>query len=191
MTEVQNQSKRFEFDLPLSQREVVYSNAQEAVYSPLAKKLFGFPWTEKVIIGPRSVEVQKASWVDWDVLEGPLEGLIKEHIQAKAVKGALEENPEPPKMGQEFTDEVSLGVQKLLEETLNPALAQHGGSVRLVEVRDKQAMVMFEGGCQGCAMSAATLQQGVERAILSSFPQIESVVDVTDHLSGENPYYTT
>ena len=162
------------------------------MYSPLARKLFGFPWTEKVLIGPHRVAVQKASWVDWDVLEQPLQGLITEHVQkSTAGMGVTEENPEPPQAQSEFSDETSLGIHELLEKTLNPALAQHGGSVRLVEVRGPQAFVMFEGGCQGCAMSAATLKQGVERTILEAFPSIQAVVDVTDHQSGENPYYSS
>jgi Fe-S cluster biogenesis protein NfuA len=187
-----DESREFHFDVVLSGREVTYSNPAEAVYSPLAKKLFGFPWTEKVTIGKQFVRVHKASWVEWDVLEAPLKGLVSEHVKkVTAATGATEENQEPPKMQTEFNDELSLGIQSLLEGTLNPALAQHGGSVRLMEVRGSRAYVLFEGGCQGCAMSTATLKEGVERAILHAFPEIQEVVDATNHLAGENPYYSS
>ena len=33
-----DQIKEFAFDVTLSQREITYSNAQEAVYSPLARE---------------------------------------------------------------------------------------------------------------------------------------------------------
>ena len=48
----------------------------------------------------------------------------------------------------------------------------------------------MSGGCQGCSASAATLKQGVEQAIFEAFPRVKHVVDMTDHQSGENPYFS-
>jgi Fe/S biogenesis protein NfuA len=45
------------------------------------------------------------------------------------------------------------------------------------------------GGCQGCGLASVTLRQGIEVAIRESIPEIVNVIDVTDHASGENPYY--
>jgi Fe/S biogenesis protein NfuA len=38
-------------------------------------------------------------------------------------------------------------------------------------------------------MASVTLRQGVERMIIEEFPNIEKIVDQTDHSSGDNPYY--
>jgi Fe/S biogenesis protein NfuA len=46
------------------------------------------------------------------------------------------------------------------------------------------------GGCQGCAVSAMTLRDGIETAILANIPEITEVVDTTDHAAGENPFYS-
>jgi Fe/S biogenesis protein NfuA len=45
------------------------------------------------------------------------------------------------------------------------------------------------GGCQGCASSQMTMVEGVEAALKERFSFVERVMDVTDHASGENPYY--
>ena len=45
------------------------------------------------------------------------------------------------------------------------------------------------GGCQGCGMASVTLRDGVVRMIKEGVPEVEEVVDVTDHGAGENPYY--
>ena len=37
---------------------------------------------------------------------------------------------------------------------------------------------------------AATLQEGIQRAILEAIPEVTEVIDATDHQQGENPYYT-
>ena len=81
-------------------------------------------------------------------------------------------------------------VQQLLEQSINPGIAMHGGAARLVSV-DEQNYVYVEltGGCQGCGLAAVTLKQGIERMILEQIPEVVGVVDVTDHASGTDPYY--
>jgi len=49
--------------------------------------------------------------------------------------------------------------------------------------------VRLSGGCQGCGLATVTLSQGIEVALRDVVPEITSVVDVTDHASGTNPYY--
>lgn len=80
-------------------------------------------------------------------------------------------------------------VQRVLEELINPRIASHGGAVEMVDLADDTLYVRMSGGCQGCAASAATLRQGVERMVREEVPEIREIVDLTDHTSGANPYY--
>lgn len=80
-------------------------------------------------------------------------------------------------------------VQQVLSEQVNPAIAMHGGAAELVSVDDSVAYLRLMGGCQGCGMAQVTLRQGIERILREAIPELEGVVDVTDHGSGENPYY--
>ena len=109
--------------------------------------------------------------------------------------GLVIRNPNRPNplgdMGQlELTGDAADKVRVLLAERINPALAAHGGYAELVGVEDDKAFVTMGGGCQGCAMSAATLREGITKAILEAIPEITEVVDTTDHEQGENPYYS-
>ena len=81
-------------------------------------------------------------------------------------------------------------VQQLLEQQINPGLAAHGGYAELKGVDGDKVYVTMGGGCQGCAVSAMTLREGIAASITSAIPEIAEVVDVTDHGAGENPYYT-
>ncbi len=82
-------------------------------------------------------------------------------------------------------------VQQLLETQINPAIASHGGAARLVSIDDNNiAYVELLGGCQGCGLAAVTLKQGIERSLMEAIPELAGVADLTDHASGENPYYT-
>ncbi len=80
-------------------------------------------------------------------------------------------------------------VQQLLDHQINPGLAAHGGFAELKGVEGDKVYVTMGGGCQGCAVSAMTLREGIAASITAAIPEITEVVDVTDHTAGENPYY--
>jgi Fe/S biogenesis protein NfuA len=89
----------------------------------------------------------------------------------------------------ELTGTVEEQVTQLLDQRINPALAAHGGFATLVRVEDDKVFVTMGGGCQGCAVSAMTLRDGIASSIKSSIPEVTEVIDVTDHDAGENPFY--
>ncbi len=88
----------------------------------------------------------------------------------------------------EPTGEIAERVRGVLDTQVNPAIAAHGGMISLVDVENTDIYVEMSGGCQGCALSRATLRQGVERMLREAVPELTAVHDVTDHSSGENPY---
>ena len=82
-------------------------------------------------------------------------------------------------------------IQELIDDEINPFVANHGGEIQLVDYLDKNVYIEMLGGCQGCAASTATLKQGVERILRESFgDDINEIIDVTDHSAGADPYYT-
>jgi len=81
-------------------------------------------------------------------------------------------------------------IQKLLDESVNPAVGMHGGYVELLDVKDSTVYIRMSGGCQGCGMADVTLKQGIERLIFEEAPEVTEILDVTDHAAGSNPYYT-
>lgn len=88
----------------------------------------------------------------------------------------------------EPTGEIADSVREILEAQVNPAIASHGGLISLVDVKETEIYVEMSGGCQGCALSAMTLRQSVERMLREAVPELTAVHDITDHASGDNPY---
>ena len=103
------------------------------------------------------------------------------------VKGVSDYRDALPKPG--LDTPVGKAVKELLDTRINPSVASHGGHIALVDVTDDTVYIRLEGGCQGCGMADVTLKQGVEVQIKETVPQILHVLDVTDHGSGDNPYY--
>jgi Fe/S biogenesis protein NfuA len=109
--------------------------------------------------------------------------------------GLRVENPNTPSPAigapppADLSGDVAQRVIQVLAQQVNPTIAAHGGRAELVAVEQGTAYLKLGGGCQGCAMATVTLSQGIETAIIQAVPEITSVVDVTDHQSGTNPYF--
>lgn len=92
--------------------------------------------------------------------------------------------------GMEGMTDLKEKVQFVLDTAINPAIAGHGGFIELLDVKGKTVYVRMGGGCQGCGAANITLKAGVEAMLKEEIPEIEEVLDSTDHASGTNPYYS-
>ena len=125
-----------------------------------------------ILIDPRSLPNLRGSTVEWQVKPDNPDG------------GFEIENPNPI-----WADERARQIQQVIDEQVNPQVASHGGYVELLDVQGATVYVLMGGGCQGCGMASVTLKQGVEVLLKDVFPDIEQVIDTTDHAAGTNPYY--
>jgi Fe/S biogenesis protein NfuA len=80
-------------------------------------------------------------------------------------------------------------VRWVVENEINPQLAQHRGHVAVQEVTSAGVVILrFGGGCHGCGMADVTLKQGIEKTLLEKVPGVTAVRDATDHDTGDAPY---
>ena len=88
-------------------------------------------------------------------------------------------------------DELSAEIEALVSGEVNPALAAHGGFVTYVgHDGDGTVYMTMGGGCHGCSMSKLTMLDGVQTMLSEQIPAVQRVKDLTDHATGENPYYS-
>ena len=85
-------------------------------------------------------------------------------------------------------DQIVQTIKETLETYVAPAVAGHGGVVNFVDYQDGALTLEMSGACSGCAMSAITLQQGIEGIMMSMVPEVKSIVGVDDPNSGVDPF---
>ncbi|MCU0259535.1 MAG: NifU family protein [Ilumatobacteraceae bacterium] len=120
-----------------------------------------------------------------------LQGATLDHT---ATQGLVIRNPNRPPAphveGLVHDDEMSAQIEAVVAGEVNPALAAHGGFVTYVG-HDGEGVVYMTmgGGCHGCSMSKMTMLEGVQTMLVEAVPGVQKVRDLTDHATGENPYY--
>ncbi len=177
----------FFFDRLLLERgSAHFKNADAAMLSPLAQRLFGIEGVESVLIVGSAVTVRRRpdGPPNWQALATALSEAIRDHVDRGLVVVRPEYFDTLPS-----EDTLRAEVERILETKINPMIAHHGGLITLDSVQLNTVFLQMHGGCQGCAASAATLRQGVELLLRREIPGLGAVLDITDHDSGETPYY--
>jgi Fe/S biogenesis protein NfuA len=127
---------------------------------------------------------------DSDRLEGATVDFVERVNESGfEVRTVAQGAPAPARPAGTPQGDIADRVRGVLDTQVNPAIAAHGGMISLVDVQDTEISVEMSGGCQGCAMSRMTLRQGVERMLRQAIPELTAVHDVTDHASGESPFF--
>jgi Fe-S cluster biogenesis protein NfuA len=159
-----------------------FSGPETARHSGLAAELLAMPGIESVLIADNTVTVSSTHPADWPALG--IGNVIRRHIRGGEPIVAAAYFEDLPSEG-----DLKWAIRDLLEREINPAVAQHGGWVELIEVRKNNVYLRLGGGCQGCGAADVTLKQGIEKAIRSLAPLVGEILDTTDHAAGRNPYY--
>lgn len=131
----------------------------------------------ELVMEPESAKLLNGARVDW--------------IETVTESGFKVQNPNLAPIGSKpLEGPLADRVRQVIDQIVNPGVAQHGGRVTLVEVRDNIVYLQMGGGCQGCGMASVTLSQGIVGILREQVPEIEGVEDVTNHGDGKNPYIT-
>lgn len=175
---------KFIVDRPLlPDQSAFFGDKESAQSSPLATELLGLPGIESVLVADNIVTVNSGYPADWPALG--IGNLIRKHMRggAPVVDTAYFE-------GIPAEGDLKWAIGDLLEREINPAVAQHGGFVELIDVKGNNVFIRLGGGCQGCGAADVTLKQGIEKAIRTLVPRVGEILDTTDHAAGRNPYYS-
>jgi Fe/S biogenesis protein NfuA len=121
-----------------------------------------------------------------------LQGATLDHTESQGLVIRNPNRPAAPNVeGLTSDDELSAEIEALLAGEINPALAAHGGFVTYVGHDGEGTVYMtMGGGCHGCSMSKLTMLDGVQTMLSEAIPAVQRVKDLTDHTTGESPYYS-
>jgi Fe/S biogenesis protein NfuA len=113
-----------------------------------------------------------------------IQGSVIDYVNAGFTQAWVIDNPNPA-----WDSDLAREIARIFEELINPGVAEHGGHIKLVGLKEHIAYVEMSGGCQGCSMAGKTLRHGVMKVLAERFPIITDLIDVTDHSAGSKPFF--
>jgi Fe-S cluster biogenesis protein NfuA len=165
-----------------------FKNIEEAAPSPLATRLFHFPFVKEVFISGNYLAISKYNVVEWEDVTQELRALIRdwvaegrEVLHAHAMEAQEPEVSAPAEDGVVEPDgEIERRIREILDEYIRPAVAQDGGNIKLMGFQDKTVKVLLQGACSGCPSSTMTLKNGIENLLKQMLPTLVDRVEAVN-----------
>lgn len=176
---------------------VEFKNIEEAKASPLATKLFHYPFIKEVFITGNYLALTKYDIVEWEEITLELREFIRDfiadggvvvneeilntsktHAEVQTTSAAKAPQKHPEEKPVEDYDAIETRIVELLDEYVTPAVAQDGGNIKFLnyEAESQTVNVLLQGACSGCPSSTQTLQQGIINLLKQMLPgQIKAV----------------
>lgn len=147
-----------------------FKSIDDAELSPLAQKLFHFPFVKEIFMDDNYISINKYDMAEWEEITNELRGFIKDYIEkggkileSGKVQSKKTEAPSP-KIDTSNLDDISQEIVQILEEYVKPAVASDGGNImfKSYNAESKDVQVILQGACSGCPSSTITLKNGIE-----------------------------
>ena len=160
-------TKKFVFDKTIVAKGSKEFKKKDGSVS-LVDELFNIGKIELIFLDKNFISIRKSKDISWEDLTQNVLDLLSKNIKEDFTPLIFEEETE-------FTDDVSIRIEEVLNEKIRPAVAMDGGDIRLKSFKNGVAEVMLKGACAGCPSSTITLKHGVERMIKHYVPEVISV----------------
>ena len=163
-----------------------FANFESAAGSPLAEVLFSIDEIETALVHEAMVTLTRKdkSHVDWKSLAVEVGQAIRELLEQGGDLISAKIVADMPSQ-----ETIREGIQKSIDDEVNPGVAGHGGNVSLLSIVGNTVTIEMGGGCQGCSAADLTLKQGIHTTFRKAVPVVGAILDETDHAAGANPFF--
>ena len=164
-----------------------FKNIDDAKISPLAAKLFHFPFVKQIFIDENYVSINKYDLAEWNDIANELREEIRNFIaEGNTIIDVTVEKPKQEvapeiNLNIDDLDDVSTEIVNVLNEYIKPAVASDGGNIMFQSYDEatKEVKVILQGACSGCPSSTVTLKNGIEATLKEMIPgKINSVIAI-------------
>ena len=156
-----------------------FKSPQDAVHSPLARRLFALQGVKGVFFGQDFVSVSKATDTDWIMLKPMVLAALMEHLSTG--QPIVHEEFFSQAKDHEPESEIVVQIKELIATRVRPMVMQDGGDIAFERFDDGVVYLRMQGACSGCPSSTATLKMGIENMLKHFVPEVTEVRPVQDY----------
>ena len=155
--------------------------------SPLADKLFEFPFVKSLFFAGNYIAVTKTEDISWDYITMELREFVQDFMRSNewaVVKEPVVINKETKDSSDSVTGgldhtlpkgDIEMQIISLLDEYIKPAVEQDGGAILFRSYENGIVKLAMKGACSGCPSSKLTLKSGIETLLKQHISEVQEV----------------
>ncbi|HPI39649.1 MAG TPA: NifU family protein [Pseudobdellovibrionaceae bacterium] len=169
---------KFKFNTILNNESPMdFPNFESTEFAPIARKIWGFPWTTSVYIGQDFISISKQEWVSWEHIANPLAQMIQQHL-LKGDPLILKPASSTHFNETNLDSEIVRNIKKIIQLEIRPIVAMDGGDIVFHDYKEGILRIQMKGACSGCPSANRTLKEGIEKRICELFPEVTEVLSI-------------
>lgn len=153
---------------------------------PVAEALYrNFAYVKEVFLSENYISVTADEQTDWQMYAIEVRQFLLNYLQSGKTLVADDYVPVKSEVEKELEQKTYTGteqkIQQLLNEYIQPAVANDGGNIALLSFDEssKTAQMLLQGACSGCPSSTMTLKNGIENLLKEMMPgEVDNVVAI-------------
>ena len=160
-----------------------FTDKSQTKVSPLASKLFSFPFVTGVFMANNFITISKTNTVEWEDILLDVREFLKDYLsqnlpvlQAQVVTEKASIVSDATAVEEKLTSETDIKIAQILDEYIRPAVEGDGGAITFKSFKNGVVTVVLQGACSGCPSSTFTLKAGIEGLLKRLMPEVNEVV---------------
>lgn len=154
-----------------------FTSKDQCLDSPLASALFDVPGVEQIYFFQNTLTVTHSDELPTDMIKENIRAIIKTRL---SIHNPDFESPEEKKSKQK-PDRSQLSpelreIEEILDRTIRPGLQSDGGDVDIVEFKDNELKIIYQGACGGCPSSMMGTLDAIQNILRNELKNEKIVV---------------
>jgi len=158
---------------------IEFRTKEKAAISPLAKKIFEFPYVTGVFITSNFITITRDESCEWFEVIPEIKELIRAKLALKEpllTSDFIVEELEAPI---NISGAIEQKIVSILDEYIRPPVEGDGGAIHFKSFENGVVTVILKGSCHGCPSTNTTLKMGVQNLLREMLPEVKTVITET------------
>jgi Fe-S cluster biogenesis protein NfuA len=154
-----------------------FTSKEQCAGLPLAASMFDVPGVEQIYFFQNTLTVTHNDELPAEVIKEHVKSIIKtrlsvhdpdfESLDEQKAKQKPDRSALPPELRE---------VEEILDRTIRPGLQSDGGDIEVVEFKNNELKIMYQGACGGCPSSMMGTLDAIQGILRNELKNDEIVV---------------
>lgn len=160
-----------------SSGNATFTSKEQCAQLPLAMAFFDIPGVEQIYFFQNTVTVTHTDELPADMVKEQVKAVIKTRLSVHNPDfESIEEKKSKEKPDRSHLSAERVAIEEILDRTIRPGLQSDGGDIEVVDFKENEVKIMYQGACGGCPSSMMGTLEAIQSILRNELKNDEIIV---------------